>query len=670
MIIHFSLAFDGLRPWLPENPVNDVILGPSGLLGVLETQLGLPPAAVRPGEALLAYRACLEEADAGPREPRFYRRSLAVDPVSVARVLLAWRQQWYEAGWDGTFAGDVPPRLADLAAVEQLAMDRVPLCRGQRLQRIATDLADRSTQIEGIELHDDPEDLPAVWRAVLKHLEVTLAPNLELVPRAAPGTDLHRVQSRLLDLYRQYEDVAGGQDASNADGSLVIVRGVSRDLSAQAIGEHLRRGDDLGNTVLIAEHDGIILDNALERMGLPRCGFQHYTRSRGVTEVIRLCLALVWSPVDPHRLLQFLIHPVGPLPRYVRGRLAEAVAAQPGVGSTAWRNALDEIAARQQESGATKAQAAALRTEIEYWLAGARFHPEEGAPVDTLLERTRRCIGWIGRRLNVLEEYAEQTLFATALAQGEALSNGLARLRDCGRGRIPRMELERLVDEMTTDAPDPATFQEAGRVPATSNPATVTGAWDTVIWWDLTLPSRQVGYPWSASELEALRSQGVDLPEVTERLRARSRGWLRPILNASRRLVLVVHESEKGYHPIWIQIEHCFKDLPVLRVDEGLLKGRDPLPVLELATRPLPVRPLPAPRRWWQLPDDTRLEPRETESYSSLVKLCDYPHEWVLRYSARLRPGRASEMSDQGRLYGNLGHRMLEPIMCISKNKI
>ena len=267
---------------------------------------------------------------------------------------------------------------------------------------------------------------------------------------------------------------------------------------------------------------------------------------------------------------------------------------------------------------------------------------------------------WIGRRLRVLEEHAEQTLFAAALGQGEALGDGLARLRAGGRVRLPRLELERLVDEVTADAPDPATFQEAGRVPATSDPAAVTGAWDTVIWWDLALPSRQVGYPWSASELEALRAHGVELPEVVERLRARSRRWLRPVLNAGRRLVLVVHENEKGHHPIWTQIENCFEGLPILRVDDGLLEGRAPLPVLELATRPLPVRPLPAPRRWWRLPDDTRLEPRETESYSSLVKLSDYPHEWVLRYSARLRPGRTSEVSDQALLYGNLGHRLLE----------
>ena len=425
MIIRFGLAFDGLRPRLPENPVDDVVLGPAGLLGVLESQLGLPPVSAQPGEALLAYRTCLEEADAAAVAPRFYHRSLAVDPVGVARALLAWREQWYEAGWGGTFADGAPARLADLAAVEQLAMDRVPRGRGQRLQQVAAALVERSTQIERIELHDEPDDLPATWHTVLRHLEVRSAPGMELVPRAKVGTDLRRIQLRLLELYRQDEGVAGKREALQGDGSFVVVRGISRDLSAQAVGEHLRKGEQLGETVLIAERDGIILDNALERVGLPRCGFQHYTRSRGVTEVMRLGLALIWAPVDPHRLLQFLVHPVGPLPRRVRGRLAEEVAARPGVGGAAWRAALDEIAVRQRESGASEAQATALRAEIDYWLAGPRYSPEEGAPLDVLMERTRHCVEWIGRRLRTVEGQAEQTLFAAALRQGEALADGL-----------------------------------------------------------------------------------------------------------------------------------------------------------------------------------------------------------------------------------------------------
>lgn len=48
------------------------------------------------------------------------------------------------------------------------------------------------------------------------------------------------------------------------------------------------------------------------------------------------------------------------------------------------------------------------------------------------------------------------------------------------------------------------------------------------------------------------------------------------------------------------------------------------------------------------------------ESYTSLSKLYDYPHEWVLHYLAELRPGRAANIHDRGLLYGNLAHRLFE----------
>jgi hypothetical protein len=40
-------------------------------------------------------------------------------------------------------------------------------------------------------------------------------------------------------------------------------------------------------------------------------------------------------------LLQFLIHPLGPVPGRVRRALAEAVADEPGIGGRAWRQAIE-----------------------------------------------------------------------------------------------------------------------------------------------------------------------------------------------------------------------------------------------------------------------------------------------------------------------------------------
>src|SRR5690606_28268727 len=106
-------------------------------------------------------------------------------------------------------------------------------------------------------------------------------------------------------------------------------------------------------------------------------------------------------------------------------------------------------------------------------------------------------------------EPAERALFAGAQAQAGAFIAALGQLRDQGRERLPRIEAERLVDEVARDQPDPALFAEVGHVRATTHPGNVTRLWRRVIWWDLKAQNQTFGYPWSKSELTALRAAGV-----------------------------------------------------------------------------------------------------------------------------------------------------------------
>ena len=689
MRIAFGLHLDGLNPAAPRNAAGATALGPKGLLQVLETQLGLPTPDTHPSEAPFGYLQCLRDAST---PDRFFHRSLQIDPVNVARTLLDWRAQWHEAGWDGTFPEDAPARLADMAAVEAIAVRRVPPTPGQRLRRVAETLTGRRTQIERVELHTPHEDLPNVWQRVLRALPWTPAPGLELAAAGPPGSDLARVQRRLLSTIDHDGGSVAESEALRRDGSLVVVRSASKDLSADAVAEFLLATGGIGRTLLVAEVDGIVLDNALERAGLPRCGFRHYTRFRSATQVLKLALALVWKPVDPHRILQFLLHPGGPLPGWVRWRLADAVAASPGIGGPAWIDATEGIVQTLRErvhaaafgvnAGETKAEQPVrkrvdigdtggdseepevlrLRSDIAFWLEAERFDPDDGAPLETLLERTGRVSVWASKQSNTVEGESEAEMFAAAHAQAEALLTELAELRLSGIRRIPRLELQRRIDEVTTDAPDPSTHGEAGRARATTAAAAVTDSWPTVVWWNLVREPAVTSYPWSRRELDALRASGVHLPEVDDIVRRRSREWLRPLCNAAERLVLAVHHDERGAHPLLTRIESLFNGLATMEIESVLLTGgltasvsetRDApadaagagTPAMDhadgaigtpnalgIGTRELAPRRLRAPRRWWSVPAECPVAPRDVESYSSLAKLCDYPHAWVLRY--------------------------------------
>ena len=91
----------------------------------------------------------------------------------------------------------------------------------------------------------------------------------ETLADIAVDTDVHAVTKRPL----------------RGDGTFVVLRGASRDITAQAVAESIVAAGAAAATnaiLVIAEHDGIILDNAMERAGLPRAGFQHYSRFRAV----------------------------------------------------------------------------------------------------------------------------------------------------------------------------------------------------------------------------------------------------------------------------------------------------------------------------------------------------------------------------------------------------
>ena len=640
MLVRFGLHRDGQHPASLDTAVGEITVGPRGLLRLLEGDLGIAPVEAHASEAIALYRSCLDEAN---DLTRFYHASFSVDPVGVARTLFAWRREWYLHGWDGTFPNTVPPRLTDLAAVEKLAAGRVPPGFGERIRRILALLESRRTQVDALELLDPPQDLPPMWRRLVLRLG-GVARDEPRRGAAAPESDLGKLQALL---------VAGQCEPLTADGSLLVVRASSRDVTAQAVGEMLRNVRDARRVVVIAGRDGIVLDNALQRVGLPRAGFQHYSPFRAASQVVKLALALVWEPLDPHRLLQFLIHPLSPLPWQARTRLAQAVAAQPGVGGPEWNKAMGEMAEHA--------------ADISFWTTPERHPVAQGAPVGALQERVGRCATWLAKRLAATDEDEPALVYRAAYGQADALANTLAQRQSAGVVRIAKVEVDRLVDEVARPLPDETTAPDAGHVPATEHPGNVTEVVEQVFWWDIAPPRLDLTPVFSPTERAALAAAGVALAAAEDQIAAETRAWQRAALHCRRRLVLVVHDDDGARHPLWGRIAGQLIGWKEARLDEGLLQGREEaLAALAIPAPPLARKPLPRKRRWWRL--DAPIPRRETESYSSLAKAYYHPHQWVLDYHARLRGSRITGVADGPLLYGSLAHRVFEKFFAENEN--
>jgi hypothetical protein len=95
--IRFGLSLDGERGWHARDALDESIVGPLGILGVLETQLGLTGAAISTSvsERVVQWRACLAACRTGTR---FYERSFQADELGTAATLLQWRDTLIECG--------------------------------------------------------------------------------------------------------------------------------------------------------------------------------------------------------------------------------------------------------------------------------------------------------------------------------------------------------------------------------------------------------------------------------------------------------------------------------------------------------------------------------------------------------------------------------------------
>lgn len=642
--ISFSLYLDGQRPAAPADRLGSVMVGPLGLLTILETQLGLLARHPSAAERTIQYRDCLQALDA---PTRFYHRSFALDPLGTAVCLLAWRDDWAlntraGAAWASSLPADAPARLRDMAEVEQLAGLKVAPNEGQRLARVLAALEVRKPAIQSVSLFEPLELMPRRWQAVLSVLPLS--------PMACPDEAgaLGQRGSFLEQLQQKLAQVANAPNTAaltwKEDGSVVVVQAETRALAAHWLARHVVAPD----TLIVSGDEGVRLDAHLAANGYARQGFKEASAFRPALQVLPLVTELLWSPLDYHALVQFLTHPIGPLPRFARQRLAEKMAEAPGIGGAKWEAVLARIARHYGP-----ARAPVVAAQIGYWIDFARFDRDEGAPVVVVAERVAQLVDFFQRRLGKADE-GQREAFMSGHEQCRACLEALDTLRGQGVRMIRPRQLQKLVAQVSgSGTANPLWPAEVGAVQVVTQPGAAIAPASRVIWWQLCMPSLPGPLPWSGAELRALSAAGVCLPDPGAQLAQIARTWLRPVMAARAQLILVLPPPGEEPHPLW-QMIAALVDTPRIATLETLLcdggEGLSPL---------APVK-LPEPKRWWQLPDDVSVALRPRESFSSLEQLLFNPCQWLLRYPAALQPSRLVSTGNDFLLFGNLAHALAE----------
>ncbi|ASF46396.1 PD-(D/E)XK nuclease family protein [Methylovulum psychrotolerans] len=669
MQIRFGFGLDGIKPKRTHTAIGEKEVGPIGFLSVLETQCGIAPVTDSLATRIIQYLGCLKACDT---PDRFYHLSLATDQFNVAKTLLQWRDGWYESGWDGLFSSGVSGRLADMAAVEQLAAKKVSLGFGQRQQTILAMLKTQKTQIERVVLLDRPSDFSPLWRQILQSFDVTEQP--ALLPAAPLGKDLHRLQSTLAQLAA--ESLNKGEDGSVhktklvGDHSFVVVKARSKAISARLISQWLasQAPNNSDKTVaVLTGGDGVAMDDALSAVHLPRLGFEKASPWRPILQVLPVALELLWEPLNPDMLLQFLMQPVGLLPGRIRHPLAKVVANAPGIGGEQWRQTLtDLLEAEKNREDYSDGRFKQLQADLAYWFAAPRYTPKAGLPLDIAKQRTLKVASWLEQQQPRWEDEAMRALLGAAYGQASELNAALSNLLADGTTHIQPEQLRYLLDQLTgsgigiVDQYAECVSGQPQWLVGARQPDSFNQTVNTLVWWDFRALPLQSAYPWSRQERQQLNRHGVLLPDLDRQLQRQALSWLKPINAASERLIIVLHEDEEAYHPLWDQICSCLENWQEIKAEDSVLRG-DPIRVFDSLT---PVKaddkPLVGLSRWWRLGAGEGLAPREQESYSSLEAFFYSPYQWVLRYKAGLTAGMLQSLGDGNLLKGNLAHHLYE----------
>src|SRR5690606_27547161 len=406
------------------------------------------PAAVR----IARYQGRLRALDDGDR---FYSRSFARDAWSTAKQLLIWRDELYAAGWQGQPIEGGGARLDTMASLE--AADGLPLgtSLGERLQAILDGLRDGTDlPIKRIEVTSPEERFPPLWRRLLTELRGN-GVDIQVLeaPKPTGDSDLAAIQRSL-----------GGVKVSEftGDGSLVILDAEDEWQAADAAAAWLASGDN-GETVIIRGTGCPALDAACQRLGLPRPGWTESSAQRSALQVLPLALEILWDPIEPARILEFLSLPRCPLPRFVSRRFAQALMNEPGIGGElwidAWQTCVNDLTGWKRDDGlddpTVKKEIEKAQAEWRFWLEPQRFRRADGIPVHVVQDVCRRIAQWSAG----IAQSDDDLLFLTAASHAVALSEAIAAL---GSPRIAPVQLGRIIDAVTAEgAVAPVATEEA-----------------------------------------------------------------------------------------------------------------------------------------------------------------------------------------------------------------
>lgn len=667
MELIFGVACDGrVYPDFPgkrDGVWGSAVLGPSGLVDVLELHLGLTGPRISVAVRIAAYASKLR-ATLTTNPHRFFSASFKSDPWATAKTLLSWRDQLIAAGWSARRVGSNRPD--DLAEVEAQG-PHLPQGLSDRLSTLIDVLKSRPVlQVSSITLVEHRHLLPPAWRRLIDAVEHC---GVEIVARPA-----HRAASQDSDLHKSQTFLATGMaDPLSGDGTLVTVEADTAAMAAEALAEWLAAGSEqelMDTVVLSPDGDTAFLDRVLQAGGLPALGQSSASPWRGALQVLPLAFAVAWKPFNPKALLDLLLLPRPPIGRSAARKLARALTKEPGTGAAQWQAAWTEIEAnlaqRFAENPAGAAKVEKRLAEWREWTSGGVYSRVDGIPAD----QARLITGRVGQWAFQTDGGAGDPLLLTVAAAASALSDAIDVL---AQDPLPALLVERMIEQVLAEgAQNPDHVATAGGLRCVKDPAAIWAPVKRVIWWDFKGPGERIPTsPWTRAEHASLDAIGCHLETPAECADRICWSYANAIHMATDCVLLfcplLSGDEETISHPLAHQLDPVTRPAGasvrwnaerLLMSAVHKLAGRTIVREARVLTSP------PQARAKWTLPATAiaKLEGRH-ESATSFERLVDCQMRWILMDVLRLSRGRFADIPGPDQLLGNLAHEVANRVL-------
>lgn len=642
MNVLFGLYLDR-APWTyRDSALGTVRLGPLGLAQLLQTRLGLTGPDTRHSTRIRQFMARLAEQDS---PEAWFHGSFSVDPWSTAIDLLNMRDELVVNGWSGLAPHGSTAKLKALSALEQsrLPLDRAfadyPLELIHELESEAT--AHWPLGISRLELQHPRGSFPAIWNRLIGALERR---GVTVLDPSVPTEPVGEVSVLVAETEWEAAEHTARWLAS----------------AATTAGNHAT-----DRSAVVASTSTALLDQELQRRGLPRIGVSCRSRWRAMDQIIPLFFTVIWGPVDVQLLGEFLNLPVSPVRRAAARHLLRALAAQPGTGGDAWLSALQEI-------NDDETLGPVVAAELDQLLGTGLVTDDGTVTGSVVVERAQWLRTQLSRRVQLypqLESVLSQLNEFTALIDGPE--------------PVTRKTIARILESVIPASASPLAGGEAAPWVTLRSLGELCDDVDALVWWGCQDDGQVRSRHWDDAERQALLGAGVELPDPA----ALAELELSVAVNAARhckRLLLVRAAEISGEptkaHPVLSSlafsalpaplpgtpeenkkaVEHAISassTTPAELVRDGVwrLAGRTAAltPVQPAQTRPVPASHELGPRPEF-MPDKL--------SYSQLSTLIGCSMKWVLEKKGRLKVGDAQSVPTGNTMIGTLVHRVVEEL--------